>query len=97
MVVVHLVLFNFSAAPAAGVAALQAGLLSLRESVPGVLELSFGANFTSRGREFTHALLVKLADRAALDVYAAHPAHLRVVNELLAPIRTDVLAVDYEC
>jgi L-alanine-DL-glutamate epimerase-like enolase superfamily enzyme len=69
----------------------------LRASVPGVLELSFGKNFTARGREFTHALLVKLADKAALDGYAAHPAHVRVVEELLAPIRADVLAVDYEC
>jgi hypothetical protein len=95
--IVHVVLFNFSAAPEAAIAALQAGLLSLRDSVPGVLELSFGKNFTARGREFTHALLVKLADKAALDGYAAHPAHVRVVEELLAPIRADVLAVDYEC
>lgn len=74
----------------------MSALRSLRDSVPGVLELSCGANFTSRGREFTHALMVKLVDKAALDAYAVHPEHVRVVTELLAPIRKDILAIDFE-
>lgn len=96
MVVVHLVLLSFGDAPAPAIEALMSALRSLRDSVPGVLELSCGANFTSRGREFTHALMVKLVDKAALDAYAVHPEHVRVVTELLAPIRKDVLAIDFE-
>ena len=48
-------------------------------SLPGVLQLSCGANFTSRGREFTHALTVHLADKAALDAYATHPGKRRAL------------------
>ena len=74
MVVVHLVLLSFKPdASADAVAACLRELRLLATSVPGVLQLSCGQNFTSRGREFTHALTVHLEDKAALDAYAVHP------------------------
>lgn len=45
---------------------------------------------------YTHAILVKLdASLDALKAYSEHPAHMKVVTELIAPIRDDVMAVDY--
>lgn len=74
MVVVHLVLLSFKPdASADAVAACLRELRLLASAVPGVLQLSCGQNFTSRGREFTHALTVHLEDKAALDAYAVHP------------------------
>lgn len=39
-------------------------------------------------------VVVHVDDMAALRRYAEHPAHRKVVDELLAPIRADRLAVD---
>jgi hypothetical protein len=50
---------------------------------------------------FTHALIVRLRDRADLSVYAAHPAHQEFVAAFLKPethitLKDDVLAFDWE-
>jgi hypothetical protein len=78
MTVVHVVLLSFKADASAD--AIAACLRELRglAAMPGVLQLSCGQNFTSRGREFTHALTVHLADKAALDAYAVHPGSSRL-------------------
>ena len=82
MPVVHLVLLSFKATttPEAINLCLRE-LRSLTSLVPGVLQLSCGENFTTRGREFTHALTVHLADKAALDAYAVHPGALAARSE----------------
>jgi hypothetical protein len=95
--VMHIVLFkwNADATPEAIDRAIQ-GLRDLKNKIPGILELSCGANFTDRGQGYTHGLVVRFTDRAALEVYAPHPEHQRVVQGLINPIRADVLALDYE-
>lgn len=82
MVVVHIVLFDFSGAAEDKVAACLAALATLR-SIPGVSAVSYGATFTQRGKHFTHALTVTLVDKAALEAYAPHPgAQLRAALQL---------------
>lgn len=44
---------------------------------------------------FTHGLTVKFADAAHLPVYANHAEHLKVVNDHIAPIREETMALDY--
>jgi hypothetical protein len=70
------------------------GLRSLPGRVPGIIELAVGENFTDRARGFTHGLLVRLKDRAALKTYAEHPEHVAVA----APLRQDaeLMAMDIE-
>ena len=50
------------------------------------------------GEDYTHCLVARFPSREALEVYAAHPEHVRVVTEVMKPILdTDAtLAVDYE-
>jgi hypothetical protein len=95
--VMHVVLFQWTpeAAPEAIDRAVTE-LLALKDKIPGVLELTCGQNFTDRGKGFTHGLVVRFEDRAALDTYAPHPEHQRVVQNYINPIRADVLAFDYE-
>ena len=95
--IMHIVLFRWTdeATPEAIQQAVEA-LNDLRDKVPGILEISCGANFSDRAKGFTHGLVVRLTDRAALDAYGPHPAHQKVVVEHISPIRADVLAVDYE-
>ena len=95
--IIHIVLFkwNADAAPDA-IDRAMAGLRELRDKIPGILELTCGANFTDRGKGFTHGLVVRFVDRATLEVYGPHADHQKVVQNLINPIRADVLALDYE-
>jgi hypothetical protein len=81
--------------PEADVDAMLAGLRGL-DGIDGVLSVSVGPTFTDRGKQFTHGLIVRLADRAALERYVAHPLHVACVNERIRPIIDDLIALDWE-
>ncbi|MCC6729695.1 MAG: Dabb family protein [Chthonomonadales bacterium] len=95
--VVHVVLFRWRpGTPPAQVERVLAALRELPAAIPGILDLSAGANFSERAEGYETALVVRFADRASLNAYGPHPAHRRVVEELIDPIRAGSLAVDYE-
>lgn len=71
-------------------------LKALREKIPGIVDLSVGRNFSDRNQGYDIGLVVRFVDRAALDAYGPHPAHTGCVNTYIAPIKEDVLVVDYE-
>ena len=71
-------------------------LRGLKGKIPGIVDLSCGTNFCDRAKGYTHGLVVRFKDRAALEAYGPHPEHQRVVKNFITPIRADVLAVDYE-
>jgi hypothetical protein len=71
-------------------------LRNLKNKIPGIVDLTCGANFSDRAKGYTHGLLVRFTDRAALNAYGPHPEHQRVVQNFINPIRADVLALDYE-
>jgi len=70
-------------------------LKSLKQSVPGIRELTIGENFTDRAEGYGHGLVVILDDKAALEAYATHPKHVAVATALREDAR--ILALDYEC
>lgn len=72
----------------------MAGLLGLKGKIPGVIDVKVGANFTDRAKGFTHGLMVKLSDRAALAAYGPHPAHQAVAKPLSAD--AELMAMDIE-
>lgn len=93
----HLVLFRWKAGvDSAAIESALEGLRALKEQIPGILELTCGPNFSERAKGFDAGLYVRFVSRSALDSYGPHPAHQRVVNELLTPIREDVIALDFE-
>ena len=93
----HLVLFKVRAGVSEkAVQAMENALLGLKDAIPGILEITVGANFSERSQGFTHGLLVRFVDRSALDVYVPHPAHEAARNDFILPIVDDVLVVDYE-
>ncbi len=73
-----------------------AELKALRNKIPGIVDLSVGRNFSDRSQGFDIGLVVRYVDRAALEVYLPHPAHQGCVAEFVAPIKEDVIVVDYE-
>ncbi|MFN3652661.1 MAG: Dabb family protein [Armatimonadota bacterium] len=71
-------------------------LKALRDKIPGIVDLSVGRNFSSRNQGFEVGLVVRFTDRAALETYLPHPAHRGCVDTYVAPIKADVIVVDYE-
>lgn len=55
-------------------------------SVPAVLNLQCGANYTNRAGRMTHGIIVTLPNREALPAYLDHPAHVPVATALKADI-----------
>lgn len=93
----HIVLFRFSqeATPSQIESAAQA-LRSLPREIPQLHALSFGLNLAKSSDAYSHVLIADLDDMAAVKAYQDHPAHQRVVDQLLAPIRESRLAVDVD-
>lgn len=93
----HIVLFRWKAeATAEQIEQAITGLRGLKAQVPNILDLSAGENFSERAQGFTHGLVVRFPDKAALEVYGPHPAHQHVVQTYISPVCADVLVVDYE-
>jgi hypothetical protein len=78
------------------IVALREGLLDLRRAIPEIRHLSFGPNLAPGADEWPWVLVVHVDDMSALHRYGEHPAHRRVVEELLTPIRQERLAVDVD-
>jgi hypothetical protein len=93
----HIVLFKWKedAAPGDITKAIQ-GLKGLKDEIEGIVDLSVGDNFSNRAQGYQCGLVVRFVDRTALENYGPHPAHQAVVQNLIIPIRTDLIAVDYE-
>ena len=95
MPVAHMVWIKFAEdVPQDRIEAHLDALKSLSKSVPGILELTLGENFTDRAQGYTHGLLVVLADKPGLKVYAEHPEHVAVASALRED--ASLMALDYE-
>jgi hypothetical protein len=95
-VIDHLVLFAARAdAPREDLEDLLATLRALKGSVPSVVDLSVGEDFSGRGGEYTHGLFARFEDREGLQEYLKHPEHVAGVEKLDA-FTTGRLVVDYE-
>lgn len=92
----HLVLFAVREdASGEDVDDLLSSLAALKDEVPSVVDLSVGKDFSGRAGEYTNALFVRFEDRAGLQEYLGHPAHVAVVEKLEART-TGRLVADYE-
>ena len=93
----HVVLFRWTKeASQKAIDSAVAELRGLKGRIPGIVDLSCGANFSDRAGGYTHGLVVRFKERSALDAYGPHPEHQRVVQNFILPIRADILALDYE-
>lgn len=70
-------------------------LRALKNSVPSVVDLSVGEDFSGRGGDYTHGLFARFEDREGLQQYLKHPDHVAGVEKLDA-LTTGRLVVDYE-
>ena len=73
---------------------LISSIRGLKDTVPGVVDLTVGENFSERSGGYTHGLFVRFETREDLQGYIKHPDHLAVVEKLDA--LTTRIVVDYE-
>jgi hypothetical protein len=73
---------------------LISSIRGLKETVPGVVDLTVGENFSERSGGYTHGMFVRFESVEDLQGYMKHPDHLAVVEKLDA--LTDRIVVDYE-
>ncbi|MDR0840328.1 MAG: Dabb family protein [Christensenellaceae bacterium] len=70
-------------------------LRALVGKVPGLVSMEAGADFLHSERSYDLALIATLQDRAALEVYASHPEHVKI-KELAHKYIEKTVAVDFE-
>ena len=70
-------------------------LRSLKSQIPGILDLNCGEDISGNAQGYTHALVVRFVDRAALDAYNPHPTHVHVVENFIDAIRDDIAVLDF--
>jgi hypothetical protein len=73
---------------------LISSLRNLKGTIPGVVDLSAGENFSQRSGGYTHGVFVRFEDVEGLQGYLKHPDHLAVVEKLDA--LTTRIVIDYE-
>lgn len=57
---------------------------ALADKVPGIVEIAAGPNTSSYSAGYTHVILVRGENQAAIDNYRAHPDHARVAKQIEA-------------
>ena len=65
------------------------------EAIPDIRRIAFAPNQAPSAAEWPWVLVVLLDDMAAVQRYTEHPAHVDVVQRVLAPIRSGRVAVDF--
>ena len=66
----------------------------LQGQIPGLLSTLVGKNISPRSQGYELGGVMQFSDRAALDAYAVHPAHQKVLAFLLPLI--EPIEVDFE-
>lgn len=74
-----------------------AGLLGLREEIDLIRDVRLGADLRVRPDNFDFAVSVDFDSAEDYLTYREHPAHLRVVNDLIAPTMAERAGVVFDC
>lgn len=85
----------------------HAAIMGLASTVPGVISVSVGDNYTDRGLGYSIGIVVRLTSKEAEAAYQTHPEHVRVRDTIIKPLlrqqescggyeaNNAILAVDY--
>ncbi len=93
----HVVMFRFvPTITAEQRAAVLDGLARLPDAVEEVRTFSVGSDAGLDEANFAIVVIAEFDDREGYLAYAAHPAHRRLVTDVVGPVITERVAVQYE-
>jgi stress responsive alpha/beta barrel protein len=61
-----------------------AAVEAIAEKVPGIVEISTGHNTSPFSEGYSHVILLRGQNQAAIDEYRNHPDHIRVARDIEA-------------
>lgn len=93
----HIVLFKFNASAdkEAKLQQIKTELEQLPAIIPELKEIHVGLN-TNPAEKWDLSLEAFVEHWQDLDTYANHPAHQKIVKNLIAPIKADRACVDFQ-
>ncbi len=93
---VHIVLFKFKGGTTTEqIRSLQNEILKQQGIVPGLLEISFGEDFTGRSKGFTHVEVAVFRDKESLEDFNKSDYHQQLIVTHIKPVLDDILVLDY--
>lgn len=95
--VVHVVLFKFKEQTTKEqILTLKNEIFKQKGNVAGLLEISFGEDFTGRSKEYTHAEVAVFEDRKSLEGFNKSAYHQQLIATHIKPILEEILVLDYQ-
>ncbi len=91
----HIVLFKIKPEFRPEIPSIVEGFYSMVGKIDGLVSLEAGADFLGSERSYDVALNTVFRDRAVLNAYQQHPAHLPVKRRM-HEVRVSSVACDYE-
>ena len=93
----HVVLLKIkSNIPLHEITSLTDALIGLKRSIPELIDMQAGINFSQRSKGFDIMLISQFNTKEDLNLYMNHPAHRTVVEKYIQPIREDLIVGDME-
>ncbi len=81
--ITHIVLFKWKeGVTEEQISKIFAEIQLLKGKINGVVDVVSGKNFSEWGNGYTHALVVLLRDKDALDSYRKDPRHTKIIAEI---------------
>lgn len=94
--IIHIALYKWKvdAKPEAIQAALT-GIEALASEVPDIVEINCAENTSPYSEGYTHVILVRGKNQAALDAYRKHPQHAELASDIEA-MEDHGIGVDFD-
>lgn len=94
---IHIVLFKFKAETTEEQKQiLKNEILKQKDITPGLLEISFGEDFTNRSKGYAYAEVAVFKNRKSLEDFNKSDYHQQLIVTHIRPILDDILVLDYE-
>jgi hypothetical protein len=91
----HIVCFKYKPEVHEAARADHRGKLPRLAGIGGLLDLTVGADIVGSPRSYDTGLIVRFADRGALEAYQKHPQHVPVAQHGVS-LCEHIVAVDFE-
>lgn len=65
--------------------------------IPGVMNLRAGRCADPAGPPYSVALVLEFADQAAFESYFVHPDHRKFIDQIAAPLVSEMVRLKFEC